>query len=211
VNGGGRVPDMVRRLSDRAGQLNLGRRVGRDLRPPLPSKFAAFGDGAVVVPPARVNGAEHIEIGDGVVILEYAWLAVFPQPGLPAPRLRIGRGTHIGRSCHIACVGEVTIGEEVLTADQIFIADTYHAFENPQLPISQQGVADPKPVVIGPGAFLGIRSAVLRGVTIGENAYVAAGAVVVDDVPPRTVVAGNPARPVRAYDDAAKAWKDVSR
>jgi acetyltransferase-like isoleucine patch superfamily enzyme len=71
-------------------------------------------------------------------------------------------------------------------------------------------MTDPQPVRICRGAFLGIRSVILPGVTVGENAYVAAGAVVFDDVPPRTVVVGNPARAVRAYDPDAGEWVAVS-
>jgi acetyltransferase-like isoleucine patch superfamily enzyme len=49
------------------------------------------------------------------------------------------------------------------------------------------------------------------GVTIGTNAYLGAGAVVTKDVPPRTVVVGNPARAVRAYDPATGEWERVGR
>ncbi|MER3452915.1 MAG: hypothetical protein C4344_04460 [Acidimicrobiia bacterium] len=122
------------------------------------------------------------------------------------PRLEIGDRCRIGRFCHIACAGSVRIGPEVLAADMIYIADTHHGFEDPFLPVRLQPLGPPRPVRIERGAFLGIRAVVLEGVTIGENAYVAAGAVVVDDVEPRTIVAGNPARPVRRWDAAAEAW-----
>jgi acetyltransferase-like isoleucine patch superfamily enzyme len=163
----------------------------------------------MLVPPARVDNPGCISIGDGVVVLEGSWLAVVPQSGLPAPRLEIGARTHIGRHCHIACVGAVTIGEDVLTADHIFIADTYHGFEDTGTPIMRQPMGAPRPVVVERGAFLGIRAIVLQGVTVGENAYVGAGAVVDRDVPPRTLVVGNPARPVRAWDDRTGAWRSV--
>ncbi|MEY2565783.1 MAG: hypothetical protein QOE35_312 [Actinomycetota bacterium] len=208
------MSSLIRRATAKASRLRdelaLTRRVARDLRVPPPSAFAAFGDSSVIVPPARVNGPQCITVGDGVVLLEGSWLAVFPQPGYPAPRLTIGDRTRIGRSCHIACVGEVTIGEDVLTADQIYIADTYHGFEQPGRPIAQQPMAPPRPVVIERGAFLGIRSVVLQGVTVGSNAYVGAGAVVTEDVPPRTVVVGNPARVVRRYDETSARWVSVS-
>ncbi len=55
----------------------------------------------------------------------------------------------------------------------------------------------PKKVVIGRGSWIGVGAIVLPGVTVGEGAIVAAGSVVSQDVPPYTVVAGNPARPVR--------------
>jgi acetyltransferase-like isoleucine patch superfamily enzyme len=204
----------LRRAANKAARVRseqaTARQVARDLRVPPPSAFAAFGEGSIIVPPARVNSPEHIEVGDGVVLLEGAWLAVFAQPGRPVPRLRIGSRTRIGRSAHIACVGEVTIAEDVLTADQIFIADTYHGFEDGSRPIAQQPMAEPRPVVIERGAFLGIRSVVLQGVTVGENAYVGAGAVVTEDVPPRCVAVGNPARVVRRYDEGSGTWEPVS-
>lgn len=56
-------------------------------------------------------------------------------------------------------------------------------------------------VRIGRDVFIGCRAIILPGVTIGDNAVVGAGAVVTADVPPRTVVAGNPARLIRSVDD----------
>lgn len=200
----------VRRMRDEAALLPLRARARRDLSPPRPASYASFGRSSVVVPPARVDSPHCISVGDEVVVLEGSWLAVYPQPGLPLPQLRIGSRTHIGRSCHIACVGSVTIGEDVLTADHVFIADTYHGFEQPDVPIIRQPMAPPRPVVIGNGSFLGIRSVILQGTTIGENAYVGAGAVVDRDVPPRTVVVGNPARPVRTWVGATGSWRSVS-
>ena len=111
--------------------------------------------------------------------------------------------------CNVACVGEIVIEEEVLTAAMVFIGDTYHDYSDPDRPVLDQPMAYPKPVRIGRGAFLGIGSIVLQGVTIGEQAYVAAGAVVTSDVPPHTLVGGNPARPIRHYDEVAKRWSSV--
>ena len=53
------------------------------------------------------------------------------------------------------------------------------------------------PIVIGDHVFIGARSIILKGVTIGEKAIVAAGSVVVKDVPPLTIVAGNPAKVIK--------------
>ncbi len=187
-------------------ELAVARGLRRDTSPPLPSRFAHFGAGAVIVPPARVNNPDCISIGDGVVIHEHAWLAVYRMHSALDPRLEIGSRTRIGRFAHIACIGDVRIGDDVLTADMVFIGDTHHGFDDLADPISRQPMALPKPVVIERGAFLGIRATVLEGVTIGENAYVAAGAVVTQDVEARTIVAGNPARPVKRWDPSAEAW-----
>jgi acetyltransferase-like isoleucine patch superfamily enzyme len=152
---------------------------------------------------------EAISIGRNVVIHEHAWLSVVAAvPGVQ-PRLEIGDRCSIGRMVHIACVGEIIIEEDVLTAAMVFIGDTYHDYSDPNRPVLDQPMAHPDPVRIGRGAFLGIGSIVLQGVTIGEQAYVAAGAVVTADVPPRTLVGGNPARPLRQYDEVAERWSGV--
>ena len=122
------------------------------------------------------------------------------------PRLRIGDRTSIGRFSHIACVGEIDIGAEVLTSERIFIGDTYHGYEDLGTPILDQPMAEPQKVTIERGAFLGIGCVVLQGVTIGEAAYVAAGAVVTDQraAPAPSSSATPPGS--RAYDDLSGRW-----
>jgi len=174
--------------------------------PPDPSRFRTFGAGSVLVPPVRVSAPELIEIGAQVRILEGSWLSVERSvPGVE-PLLRIGDRVRIGRNCLIACVGSVTIEADVLTSDGVFIGDSYHDYRDPDAPVAAQPMAPPRPVFVGRGAFLGVNSVVLPGVSIGANAYVGAGAVVTRDVAPRTVVVGNPARPVRAWDPSERRW-----
>lgn len=199
------------RLSDLRRARQLVANTARDVTPPPPGAFRSFGANSWIVPPARVTSPECISIGAGVVILEHSWLSVVSAvPGI-TPRLTVGDRTRIGRMAHIACVGDIEIGSDVLTAERIFIGDTYHGYEDATQPIIDQPMAAPRKVTIGDGAFLGIGSIVLMGVSIGAGAYVAAGAVVTEDVPPRTLVVGNPARPVRAFDDASGAWRDLPR
>jgi acetyltransferase-like isoleucine patch superfamily enzyme len=182
----------------------------RDLTPPPPSAYAAFGKGSVLVPPARVPRPDLTSIGENVIILEHCWLSVVECVEGVVPKLVIGDHCRIGRFAEIACVGSVTFEPEVLTADRIFIGDTYHRYQDADMPVLYQPMADPMPVVIGRGSFLGVGATVLRGVTVGQNAYVAAGAVVTEDVPPYTIVAGNPARPIRRYDAERKEWVGIS-
>ena len=189
--------DVRRRVGELRRDVALARATFRDLRPPPPSAFGSFGERSWIVPPARVSTPSSIAIGDDVVILEHAWLSVVAAVDGVVPSLRVGDRTRIGRLAHIACVGEITIGTDVLTAERVFIGDTYHGYEDRSRPIAQQPMAPPRPVRIGDGAFLGVGSIVLAGVTVGDGAYVGAGAVVVDDVPARAVVVGNPARQVR--------------
>jgi len=69
-----------------------------------------------------------------------------------------------------------------------------HAYMDRDRTILEQGAAQAQPVIIKRDALVGVRSILLPGVTIGEGAVVAAGSVVTGDVPPYTMVAGNPAR-----------------
>ena len=185
--------------------------AARDNTPPPPSAFGAFGRNTWIVPPARVTSPGSVFLGDDVQILEQSFLSVVAAVEGVTPRLTIGDGTSIGVQSHIACVGEIEIGPQVLTAARIFIGDTYHRYEDPTLPVIEQPMARPEKVVIERGAFLGIGSAVLMGVTVGEHACIAAGAVVTSDVEPRTLVVGNPARAIKRWDDATNAWVSISR
>jgi acetyltransferase-like isoleucine patch superfamily enzyme len=180
--------------------------AGAGLLVPPARAFGSYGDGITLIPPARVQAPECIHLGDQVIIHEHAWLCVVPQPGAPAPRLEIARGTSINRFFKVVCAGEVVIEQDCLISDQVAIADTHYRYDLPDTPIQQQPLAPPRPVRIGRGTFLGIRCVIMPGVTIGEHAYIGAAAVVSEDVPPRTVVIGDPARPIRRYDETTGTW-----
>jgi len=176
--------------------------------PPAPEAFAAFGEASAIAPPASVRCPHRIEVGARVLILPGAWLSVVEEHRgrRYEPRLRIGDRVTLGRHAVVACIGSVEIEDDVLTADRVFIGDTYHDYRDPHVPVARQPLVDPSPVRICRGAFLGVGAVVLPGVTVGENGYVGAGAVVAEDVPARSVVVGNPARVVRRWDDAAGEW-----
>src|SRR3546814_346852 len=169
----------------------LFRSIPADRRAPAPSDYAAFCAGSWIVPPVEVTGADRIEVGAGVVMLELGSLAVGP-----GARLVIGDGTRLARDVHVRCTSSVTIGPDVSTSDYVAITDTWGPApgEGPDPAVPAPPSA---PVVIERGAYLGCSSVVGPGVTIGEGAFVGEGAVVVDDVPAHCVVYGNPARVTR--------------
>jgi acetyltransferase-like isoleucine patch superfamily enzyme len=184
------------RLRELRREREVIRNVRRDLTPPSPARFAHFGDGAVIVPPARVTRPDCISIGEGTVIHEGAWLSVVEAHQGRPPRLVIGRGVRLGRGASIACIGEVTLEDDVMASDDVFIADCYHEYRDPMVPVLDQPMSEPRAVRIERGAYLGAGSIVLPGISIGHGAYVGEGAVVTRDVPPRARVYGNPARQV---------------
>jgi acetyltransferase-like isoleucine patch superfamily enzyme len=101
--------------------------------------------------------------------------------------LYIGNGCSIGDRTEIHCQESILIGDGTIIAWDCVILDTdYHS--------TQGGAANTSPVTIGKNVWIGCRVIILKGITIGDNAVVAAGAVVTKDVPPNTLVAGNPAK-----------------
>jgi len=121
----------------------------------------------------------------------------------------IGDEVYVGDEVVISAWRRVEIGDQTLIAHraQVFDNDTHPldpaeraAHFRAILKIGPQRAFDIPcaPVHIGPRAWLGFSSAVMKGVRIGEGAIVAAGAVVTSDAPPASVVAGNPARKVKS-------------
>ncbi len=102
----------------------------------------------------------------------------------------IGRDSTVNQDCRIDTRGGVTIGDDVSVSAEVIILTADHDLQSPTF------AGRNRPVTIGDHAFIGTRATVLPGVTIGAGAAVAAGAVVTRDVPPHTVVAGVPARPI---------------
>lgn len=120
--------------------------------------------------------------------------------------VEIGRNSYIGSS-HIISASRITVGDDVLISWGCHLVD--HDSHSAQWSKRQRDVSNWRngqknwehvstaPIAVGNKAWIGFNSIILKGVTIGEGAVVGAGSVVTSDVPPFTVVAGNPARVIR--------------
>ncbi len=112
--------------------------------------------------------------------------------------INYGKKTTFGRDCFVnfgctfLALGGITIEDDVFIGPHCVLATEYH----PENPESRHSLLT-KPIVVKRNAWLGANVTVLAGVTIGENAIVAAGSVVTKDVPDNMVVAGSPARMIR--------------
>jgi len=111
--------------------------------------------------------------------------------------LRIGNNVGISENCHIQVRGNVVIGDNVIFGPNVSIFSENHIFKNPDLPINIQGESRIG-VNIGNGVWIGSGSKILDGVTVGENTIIAAGSVVVKDVPPFSIVGGIPAKVLKS-------------
>jgi len=111
--------------------------------------------------------------------------------------LELGEECFLGDECLIDLAEGVRLERQVTLAERVLIL-THTNVGYRDHPLQAHFPASAAPVVVETGAFLGANVTVLPGVRIGAGSFVAAGSVVTADVPPRTLVAGVPARAVRA-------------
>ncbi len=108
-------------------------------------------------------------------------------------------GCHVKISSHSFICEGVTIEEDVFFGHGVmFINDKYPHAINPSGELQTEADWTCVPTLVKRGASIGSNATILCGVTIGEQAIVGAGSVVTRDVPSHTIVAGNPARILRA-------------
>jgi acetyltransferase-like isoleucine patch superfamily enzyme len=142
-----------------------------------------------------IQGPGRVEVGDDVSLSEHVNFLVGSKD-FPDGRIVVGDRTYLGFQATFSALAEIRIGSDVLVAAGVQVYDNNSHSLDPDVrtTVDRLGPADIAPVVIGDRAWIGTRALVMKGVTIGEAAVVAAGSVVTADVPPFMVVGGNPAR-----------------
>lgn len=109
--------------------------------------------------------------------------------------IHIGKKVFINMGCKFQDQGGIFIEDGALIGHNVVLATLNHAMAP-----EERSTMIPKPIHIGKNVWIGSNSTILPGVTIGESAIVAAGAVVTKDVPSNTVVGGVPAKIIRQID-----------
>jgi len=104
----------------------------------------------------------------------------------------IGTDVFINHGCSFLDLGGITIEDQVLIGPQVKLVTENHPLD----PTARKGLIT-KPIIIRRNAWIGAGATILPGVTVGENAVVAAGAVVSKDVPANSVVGGVPSKFIR--------------
>lgn len=120
----------------------------------------------------------------------------------------IGNRTRIGMSNVL--IGPITIGSDVMFAQNVVLSGLNHGYEDINLPPSMQKV-ETKPITIEDQVWIGANAVVTAGVTVGKHSIVAAGCVVVKNVPPYAIVGENPGRILKQYNHETKVWERVKK
>lgn len=121
----------------------------------------------------------------------YQGASVYVAPGA---KLVVHGGSFLNTNATLNCFHYIEIGKGCAISDNVCIADSdTHCIDGQKDKVKA-------PVIIGDHVWIGKNVTVLKGVTIGSGAVVGAGAVVTKDVPGNTIVAGNPARPIKEIE-----------
>lgn len=145
----------------------------------------------------QVNNPRAVAIGSYVTIASQFVLAdLCPVKG-ELPKIIIGdRCTILWRfQCNAA--QSVRIGRDVLIASNVLITDSDHVIEPGGLPVTRNNKFVTRPVCIEDNCWLGQNVVILKGVTIGHDSIIGANSTVTHEIPPYSVVAGNPARIIK--------------
>ena len=154
--------------------------------------------------PSDINLGHDVRI-KGILISEYGG------------KITMGDHCTIGKNSNIYSVENVSIGAYTAISRNVSISDNNNHPVNPEdrkiIRVTPDGsverswkYADHKPIIVGENCWIGEYSRICKGVTIGEGSIVAANAVVTKDVPPFSIVAGNPARIVKENIDKTKRY-----
>lgn len=173
--------------------------------------FAAFGRGTSVDRSCdlRRSVARSVSLGDEVYLAPDVWINIVSTAGSPEPEIVLGSGCKIGRRSTISSRNQIILEEDVLLAPSVLIMDHNHEFSDISRPIHAQGVTEGGRIKIEKNCWLGHGAVVVCNhgeLTLGRNSVVGANAVVTRSFPPFSVVAGNPAKLLRNYDQQTERW-----
>ena len=146
----------------------------------------------------EITGSGRIRIGDNVSIGgRNSWICGFRVS--TDPEIVIEDSVYIGFQVVISAARSVRIGADTMLAARVQIYDNVSHPLSPERRRRHEPFTldEASPVVIGSNCWIGNNAMIMRGVSIGDNSVVAAMSVVTRDVPPNTLVGGNPAREIR--------------
>lgn len=172
--------------------------------------FASRGSRLTIHFPFRLDRREanQITLGNSVTIGKDAWLNTVGVNN-DEVKIVIGDNCNIGARDIFSARNSIYIERDVMIATSVLIQDHHHAYEDINLPISQQGVTPGGRIRIGQGSWIGQGAAIVCNegeLVIGANCVIGSNALVTRSFPPYSVIVGNPARLARQFNPSKGAW-----
>lgn len=173
-----------------------------------------IGQGTHIDPSARVLGLKYITLGKNFTAGREFWLqAVDEYRGQTfRPRIIIGDDVSFSDWDHVGATHLVKIGNHVLFGSKCYITDHNHGVYtgelscHPSVPPIERALTEDSYVIIEDNVWVGDGVVILPGVTVGRGTIIASNAVVTKDIPPYTICAGIPARPIKKWDEEKEQW-----
>ncbi|MFA5393572.1 MAG: DapH/DapD/GlmU-related protein [Candidatus Ratteibacteria bacterium] len=160
--------------------------------------------------PFYIRGKKHINLGYKLTTGVGCRLDAFPKS--PKVCIQFGNNVQINDYVHIGAIDSIRIGNNVLIAGKVFIADHNHGsygyheiHSHPDTPPALRELSG-KPVIIEDNVWIGECVSILPGVTIGKGSIVGAMSVVTKNIPPYSIAAGSPAKVIKKFDFLKKEW-----
>ena len=166
------------------------------------SEFKFSGKGIVIHKPCNIIGAGYISINDMTVIGRYGTITAWDcyNSQVLSPEIRIGHNCDFGEFIHISCTSSIHIGNRVLTGRWVTITDNSHGRNKPEeldIAPAERAIYSKGGITIGNNVWIGDKVTILAGVHIGDGVVIGANSVVTKDIPPYSIVAGNPAKQIK--------------
>ena len=145
-----------------------------------------------------------IKLGNNVSISSNAMLLLVKSKA----QVIIENNIRIAHHFQISCANEVIIKSDVNIAPYVFISDHNHKYQDPDIPIKDQGIILEKnsKVIIENDCWIGTKVTIVGNVRIGKHCVIGANSVVTKDIPDYSVAVGIPCRVIRHYDFDRKEW-----
>lgn len=142
-------------------------------------------------------GKDKLSIGNNVSIGAFSRIVISTLYSNPGKFIRIGNNVGIGEFAYLGGGGGLEIGDGCIIGQYFSCHPENHIYEDPDVEIRLQGVVR-KGIKIGNNCWIAAKVTVLDGVTIGNGCVIAAGAVVTNDIPDNSIIAGVPAKVIKS-------------
>ena len=164
--------------------------------------------GTYIARSAQVLGWDQVHIGEGSIISEDTWINVNHRQ-VKSDAISIGKSCFIGRRNFLSSGKFIKIGDYCLTGPNCSFLGADHIYTSPFVPYITSGVTHDETIEIGANCWLGANVTILKGVKVGYGSIIGTATVVTRDIPPLSIVVGNPGRVIKRFDPKKQAWVRV--
>ncbi len=165
----------------------------------------SLGSDVLIDPTVQVLGLTNVKIGSGTQVGEFGWFNVNHRTA-DESRIGIGRNCLIGRRNLFSSGESIQIDDFCLTASDVAFLCSDHIIADPSRPYVASGNAATDRIVVEPNCWFGLGALVLGNVVVGRGSVVSARSIVLEDVPPFSIVVGTPARVIKRYSFVERQW-----